>query len=181
MSFGVHGETDLPDSDGTSRAPGKTNLHRERRRMPIMHDMNGKEYPTGNAIYACATILVFGSQQGGGRAVLGGYNGNDRWTTSSATNNVSCTAWYLRGGSDYGAANPLLKSDTEKAAWIDGESVDPATTGLSRKRPPKGDKSGKKWIVEESILSPREIEEIDLRLAACASYMKNFESQKEVK
>lgn len=131
MSFGVHGETDLPDSDGTSRTSGKTNLHRERRRMPIMHDMNGKEYPTGNAIYACATILVFGSQQGGGRAVLGGYNGNDRWTTSPATNNASCSAWYLRGGSDYGAANPLLESDTKKAAWIDGESVDPATTGLS--------------------------------------------------
>lgn len=55
------------------------------------------------------------------------------------------------------------------------------TNTYTRKRPPKGDKSGKKWIVEESILSPREIEEIDRRLAACAPYMKNFESQKEVK
>ena len=42
----------------------------------------------------------------------------------------------------------------------------------TRKRPPKDDKSGKKWIVEECKLSPAEKAEIDRRLAACARYMK---------
>ena len=48
----------------------------------------------------------------------------------------------------------------------------------TRKRPPKDDKSGRKWIVEESVLSPAELEEIDRRLAACAPYMKKDAAQR---
>ena len=39
-------------------------------------------------------------------------------------------------------------------------------------RPPKGDTSGLKWIVEEFKLSAAEKAEIDRRLAVCAPYMK---------
>ena len=42
----------------------------------------------------------------------------------------------------------------------------------TRKRPPKDDKSGRKWIVEEFKLSDAEKAEIDRRLAVCAPYMK---------
>ena len=84
MSFGSHGIEDLPEYMGRSRAEGKDNYRRERRRMPLMHDMaEGK--PQGDNISANALILVFGSQQGGGRAIVGSYYGNDRWTTDSQT------------------------------------------------------------------------------------------------
>ena len=46
------------------------------------------------------------------------------------------------------------------------------TNTYTRKRPPKDDASGKKWIVEECKLSPAEKAEIDRRLAACAPYLK---------
>ena len=47
------------------------------------------------------------------------------------------------------------------------------TNTYTRKRPPKGDMSGKKWIVEEFKLSDAEKAEIDRRLAACAPYLKS--------
>ena len=47
------------------------------------------------------------------------------------------------------------------------------TNTYTRKRPPKDDKSGKKWIVEECKLSDAEKAEIDRRLAACAPYLKS--------
>ena len=84
MSFGSHGIEDIPEYMGRSCAEGKDNYRRERRRMPLMHDMaEGK--PQGDNISANALILVFGSQQGGGRAIVGSYYGNDRWTTDSQT------------------------------------------------------------------------------------------------
>lgn len=42
----------------------------------------------------------------------------------------------------------------------------------TRKHPPKGDTSGRKWIVESSDFTQAEKAEIDRRLAACAPYMK---------
>ena len=47
------------------------------------------------------------------------------------------------------------------------------TNMYTRKRPPKDDKSGRKWIVEEFKLSDAEKAEIDRRLAACAPYLKS--------
>ena len=52
------------------------------------------------------------------------------------------------------------------------------TNTYTRKRPPKDDKSGKKWIVEECSFSPSEKTEIDRRLAFCAPYMKKDTVQK---
>ncbi len=46
------------------------------------------------------------------------------------------------------------------------------TNTYTRKRPPKGDKSGRKWVVEECRLSDSEKAEIDRRLAACRPYLK---------
>ena len=139
MSFGEHGMTDLPDTVGTSRASGKENEHRERRRMPLMHDMHDSK-PQGDNINACALIVVFGSQQGGGRAIVGSYYGNDRWTGSnigSANGNTSCTAKFLRGGTsnDCDIAQALFESgnggSNAKTVWIDGRQVDSSATGLN--------------------------------------------------
>ena len=45
----------------------------------------------------------------------------------------------------------------------------------TRKRPPKDDTSGRKWIVEEFKLAADEKAEIDRRLAACAPYLKGMD------
>lgn len=63
-----------------------------------------------------AAILVYGSQQGGGGALLGG-NAN-----------------FLRGGEagKHTKDDPILASNPCGArVWVDGEAVDPTTTGLS--------------------------------------------------
>ena len=130
MSFGEHGTADKSAEYGRSRTDGVTANHQERRRMPLMHDMAGED-PRGNAINACATILVFGSQHGGGRAILGGYEGNDRWSSVTGSVNPPCGGNYMRGGTGYEATNMLFVSGSGKSAWIDGESVNPATTPLS--------------------------------------------------
>ena len=129
MSFGKHGTEDMPVEYGRSRANNKSDYRKECRRMPLMHDMADKDTPSGNAVNACATILVFGSQQGGGRAILGSYYGNDRWSTGDG--NYSCGANYLRGGTGYDAENALFASGTTKSAWVNGENVDPAATSLN--------------------------------------------------
>jgi hypothetical protein len=98
--------------------------------MPLMHDMLDGQ-PRGNAISAYATILVFGSQQGGGRAILGSYDGNDRWQAVSGTANPGCGANYLRSGNDYEVTNTLFAPGNNKSAWIDGENIDPAATSLN--------------------------------------------------
>ena len=111
MSFGEHGTVDKSAEYGRSRADGKANNRKECRRMPLMHDMVDGD-PRGNAIKACATILVFGSQQGGGRAILGGYGGNDRWEAAGKITGVNpeCGGNYLRGGTDYSVTNSLFAS-----------------------------------------------------------------------
>ena len=48
------------------------------------------------------------------------------------------------------------------------------TNTYTRKRPPKDDTSGRKWIVEEFNLSADEKAEIDRRLAVCAPYLKGM-------
>ena len=149
MSFGEHGMTDLDETFGTSSGtPSRQSYRRERRRMPLMHDratVSGKDKPQGDNIDSCALIVVFGSQQGGGRAIVGGYQGNDRYGKDDNKNkdlgstygNTSCTAKYLRGGTsnDFDVAQALFKNkkgggNAIKTVWIDGEPVDPSDTGL---------------------------------------------------
>ena len=137
MSFGEHGTTDLDVEEfGFGREKGTTDSLKERRRMILMR---GEK--TGGAIQSRATIMVFGSQNGGGRALVGGYgtslasgeNPNDRsnWPIDANTN-PSCGANYTRGGdsSSYVAANAIFKAATRKT-WVNGSSVDPTETGLS--------------------------------------------------
>ena len=128
LSFGKHGSEDLPVEFGRGRADNMPNFRREMRRMPLMHDMLDGQ-PRGNAVSAYATILVFGSQQGGGRAILGSYDGNDRWKIGG--DNPGCGANYLRGGDNYDATNTIFAPGNNKSAWIDGENIDPAATPLN--------------------------------------------------
>ena len=51
------------------------------------------------------------------------------------------------------------------------------TNTYTRKRPPKGDTSGRKWAVEASEFTAAEKAEIDRRLAFCAPYMKKDAAQ----
>ncbi|MGN0847386.1 MAG: hypothetical protein ACI4RA_08405 [Kiritimatiellia bacterium] len=139
MSFGEHGETDW-DADvyGLSCSKDHTTTfpYRERRRMPFMQDMKGDK-PEGHALKVGTAILVFGSQNGGGRAILGGYRGenekemqksaNGRAGWVDAKTNPTCSANYIRGGAGYGLENSWL-STKDYAFFVDGEQVDPTAT-----------------------------------------------------
>ncbi|MGN0852445.1 MAG: hypothetical protein ACI4Q3_03610 [Kiritimatiellia bacterium] len=143
MSFGEHGETDLePDVYGLSAPVDNTSMQprRERRRMPFMQDMKG-DSPEGHAIVIGTAILVFGSQNGGGRAFLGGYkgdnednaltsaNGRANWTKDGT--NPQCSSHFYRGGTGYALTNAWLAANTFDF-FVDSRQVDPTVT------PPSG-------------------------------------------
>ena len=67
------------------------------------------------------------------------------------------------GGSDGQMRGPHLHVLVKRGAF---------KNMYTRKRAPKDDKSGKKWIVNECVLTPAEKAEIERRMAACAPYMK---------
>lgn len=136
MSFGEHGTTDLDVEEfGFGREKGASSCLRERRRMILMR---GEK--TGGAVQAQATIMVFGSQNGGGRALVGGYgsslssgeNPNDRSDWPTGTSNPACGSNYTRGGdsSSFDTSNPIF-SNASRKTWVNGFPVDPTTTGLS--------------------------------------------------
>jgi len=137
MSFGEHGEADLaPDALGLSDTVNNANSKRERRRMPFMQDMKGTA-PEGHAIYLATAVMVFGSQQGGGRGVLGGYQGTDEGNALTSANgranwtkggsNPACGCYFYRGGSDYAPTNSWL-STSEYNFYVDGVQVDATKT-----------------------------------------------------
>ncbi len=137
MSFGEHGEADLaPDAVGLSDTLNNANSKRERRRMPFMQDMKGTA-PEGHAVYLASAVMVFGSQQGGGRGVLGGYQGTDEGSPLTSANgrsnwtkggtNPACGCYFYRGGSDYAPTNSWLTS-SEYNFYVDGVQVDATKT-----------------------------------------------------
>ena len=137
MSFGEHGEADLdPDGYGLSDSIENANSRRERRRMPFMQDMK-ETAPEGHAISCKTIVMVFGSQQGGGRAIIGGYkgdneekpltsaNGRANWTKDGT--NPACGTYFYRVGSGYGLTNAWLSSK-DYPFFVDNEEVDPTKT-----------------------------------------------------
>lgn len=120
LSFGEHANS--MDAKWSNKASDGSK--EEARRIPLM-----RGHATGGALRIYTMVMVFGSQNGGGRALLGGYDGNGRWETNSSTN-PACGGNYPRGGSGYGLENPIFS--TYRDTWVDGTQVDPTNT------PPSG-------------------------------------------
>lgn len=150
MSFGEHGMTDI-DSDtyGLSDSTAYAKHKLERRRMPLMQDMKDSSTPEGHAVYTRTSIVVFGSQQGGGRAVFGGYmvvdvnegdeasgsnqaNGRNGW--SDPPGNAACGSNFQRRGNnatyDYSVTNAFFASGITSGdkMWVDGAEVSSTAT-----------------------------------------------------
>ena len=126
LSFGEHANSlDAKWSNKTSDGSKE-----EARRIPLM-----RGHAIGGALRIYTMVMVFGSQNGGGRALLGGYDGNGIWKSgvtygTGVSTNPACGGNYPRGGSGYGLENPIFS--TYRDTWVDGAQVDPTNT------PPSG-------------------------------------------
>lgn len=146
MSFGAHGTVLDTATFGTGGSSGdeKSTYKQELRRMPLMQDQYEKGKPEGHAINVSTAIMVFGSQNGGGRAILGGYQGSDEakistsangranWTTTGDDkHNPQCGNNYGRGGASscYDVTNAIFA--TARKTFVDETEVDPTKTGLN--------------------------------------------------
>ena len=88
--------------------------NQELRRMPICKDDKG-----AMPVSAKMVVMVFGSQYGGGAALIGEkYGAFDRQAGSSAR---------------LAASAPIMTNEAFKTdhVWVDGKAVDPTTTGLN--------------------------------------------------
>ena len=122
MSFGAHATT--LDAKWSNKASGGTCT--EARRMPLM-----RGHAEGGALRIYTAVMVFGSQNGGGRGLVGGYAGNGRWAdkeTYNVSTNPSCGGNYPRGGvgSNCSVTNAIFSSYRD--TWVDGAQVDPTNT-----------------------------------------------------
>ena len=90
--------------------------------MPLM-----RGHAEGGALRIYTAVMVFGSQNGGGRGLVGGYSGNGRWTCNNSTN-PACGGIYPRSGTgtDYSLTNTIFSSYRD--TWVDGAQVDPTNT-----------------------------------------------------
>lgn len=76
-------------------------------------------------------VMVFGSQDGGGRALLGGYSTSAYGTTNAYTGSA-CSPYFTRGGDFADRGNPSTSVfASPRDTWLDGVAVDPTTTGFS--------------------------------------------------
>lgn len=126
LSFGEHANP--MDAKWSNKASDGSK--EEARRIPLM-----RGHATGGALRIYTMVMVFGSQNGGGRALVGGYDGNGIWKSgvtygTGVSTNPACGGNYPRGGSGYGLENPIFS--TYRDTWVDGAPVDPTTT------PPSG-------------------------------------------
>ncbi len=122
MSFGAHATT--LDAKWSNKASDGAKT--EARRMPIM-----RGHAEGGALKIYTAVMVFGSQNGGGRGLVGGYAGNGRWAdkeTYNVSTNPTCGGNYPRGGAgtDYSLTNTIFSSYRD--TWVDGAQVDPTNT-----------------------------------------------------
>jgi len=151
MCFGSMGDTMTTEKYGSggSTTDEKDTYQQERRRMPFMQGMteDGKNFE-GHGLRTGTAILVFGSQQGGGRAMLGGYTYTSGGTVITNSPNgrkkgdkgvldekhdPACSANFQRGGSASSttAATPIFDNKTNLPTWLGGVSVCPTNTGFN--------------------------------------------------
>jgi hypothetical protein len=131
LSFGMARDSGLSSEWAQAGAPG--NINSEHRRMHLMQSAT-----EGHAVYVHTCVMVFGSERGGGRCVLGGYKG---YTASElgvdSTHNPKCGDHFLRNGSGYGVANGIFQTKIDGAStnlyetWVNGTSVVCTNTPMS--------------------------------------------------
>jgi hypothetical protein len=138
LSFGIHREA---GSNGLSSewthvgSPGSANGS-ENRRMHLMQNPPTGVVAEGHAVYVHSCVMVFGSERGGGRCILGGYKGN-AGTAIDGTHNPQCGDHFLRTGSGYGVENGIFQAKIEGGktnvyeTWVNGTSVICTNTPMS--------------------------------------------------
>jgi hypothetical protein len=142
LSFGIHREA---GSNGLSSewthvgSPGSANGS-ENRRMHLMQNPPTGVVAEGHAVYVHSCVMVFGSERGGGRCILGGYKGN-AGTAIDGTHNPQCGDHFLRTGSGYGVENGIFQAKIEGSGknattnlyetWVNGTSVICTNTPMS--------------------------------------------------
>ena len=113
LSFGIHRDAGAnglsPEWTQYGNPNAGSNPGSENRRMHLMQSAT-----EGHAVYVHSCVMVFGSERGGGRCILGGYNG---YTASGlgldTTHNPQCSDHFLRTGSGYGRANGIFQAKIE--------------------------------------------------------------------
>lgn len=148
MSFGTLGEEMDTATYGTGGAntTEASTYKQERRRMPFMEGLTKEGNFTGHGVQVATAVMVFGSQNGGGRAVLGGYQStstsipespNGRKTGDKGIldkdNDPPCSLNFPRGGTieETKASTPIFSTAKKLDTWLDGVSVDPTTEGFN--------------------------------------------------
>ena len=106
LSFGEHANP--VDAKWSNKASDGSK--EEARRIPLM-----RGHAVGGALRIYTMVMVFGSQNGGGRALVGGYDGNGIWKSgvtygTGVSTNPACGGNYPRGGSGYGLENPIFST-----------------------------------------------------------------------
>ena len=147
MCFGSMGDEMDTEKYGLNNGNTSADYKEERRRMPFMEDMwdnDGTKNVEGHAIRSGTSILVFGSQNGGGRAMLGGYSSTGTGITASpngrkvgdlgvldGTHDVSCANNFPRAGTSTTTTvdTPIFTNNLD--TWLDGVPVDPTVTGYN--------------------------------------------------
>lgn len=147
MCFGSMGDEMDTEKFGLNNGTTSSDYKEERRRMPFMEDMwdnDGTKNVEGHAIRSGTSILVFGSQNGGGRAMLGGYSSTGTGITTSpngrkvgdlgvldGTHDVSCANNFPRAGTSSTTTvdTPIFTNNLD--TWLDGVPVDPTVTGYN--------------------------------------------------
>ena len=123
MSFGKHGNT-LEAKWSKTLSYGTST---EARRIPLM-----RGHANGGALRVYTAVMVFGSQNGGGCALLGGYEGNGIWQSgitygTGVSTNPACGGNFPRGvSSNYDLTNTIFS--TYRDTWVDGTQVNPTDT-----------------------------------------------------
>ena len=102
----------------------------------------GRRMPLNEPVEARYAVMVFGSENGGGTSVLGGWNvqdGNYNYTTPGALPRFT-DDYYEEKALYVGAKTTALATDwsqpifaESRPTWVDGASVDPTTTGFNGK------------------------------------------------
>lgn len=137
LSFGSHRDSGLSAEWGQYGDPMRTGTtHSENRRMHLMQSAT-----EGHAVSVHSCVMVFGSERGGGRCLLGGYNGyaytGDPGAGVDNTRNPKCVDHFLRTGSGYGVSNGIFQEKIDGVStnlyetWVNGTSVVCTNTPMS--------------------------------------------------
>ena len=136
LSCGSHRDNGLSAEWGQYGDPTRSGTHTENRRMHLMQNPPPGVTTEGHAVFLHSCVMVFGSQQGGGRCIFGGY-GAYSGTAIDNTHNPACQDHFLRAGSGYGVANGIFQAKINGAStnlyetWANGTSVVCTNTPMS--------------------------------------------------